>query len=187
MSRKEEIYRSSYEELQRTMENQLEAYARVNQLAVDLAKIDLLVVSAILAGISISGLALSIPLVAGLLSFLYALWCCARIYEPRSFARGIGAGAVDEIDDAVQDGRDIEEHYRELMFSYKEAISYFTSAHSSVKSTFRNALWSSVTAIVFFSLVFVRNLRTYPYSVDVVFLFVVPVVLLWGKDKYGEN
>lgn len=187
MEPEEEIYKSSYEELQRTMENQLEAYNRVNQLAVDLAKIDLLVVSAILAGISISGLALSIPLLAGLLSFLYALWCCARIYEPRSFARGVGADAVEEIDEAVQNGRTIEEHYRELMYSYEQAISYFTSAHSSVKSIFRNALWSSLTAIVFFSLVFVKKLRAYPQYLDVVFLFAVPIVLMWGKDKYGEK
>lgn len=187
MSREEEIYKSSYEELQRTMENQLDAYARINRLAVDLAKIDLLVVSAILAGISISGLALSVPLLAGLITFLYALWCCARIYEPRSFARGIGADAVDEIDEAVRNGRSIEEHYRELMFSYKEAISYFTAAHTSVKETFRSALWSSLAAIFFFALVFLRNLRPYPHYLDIVSVFLVPIILLWGKDKYGEN
>lgn len=185
MSSEEEIYRSVAEELQRTMENQQRAYARINQLAVDLAKIDLLTVSAVLAGVSLSALSLSLPLVAGLGAFVYALWGCARVFEPRSFTGGIGTSAVPEIDESVRDGTAVEDHYRQLMFSYYEAIPHLDRAHSSVKTTFRNALWASVTAIVFFSFVVVRRLApTYPPPVDVLVLIIVPVTVLWGKDKY---
>lgn len=170
------------------MENQRKAYERVNQLAVDLAKIDLLTVSAVLAGASFSGLTLSLPLVAGLLTFVYALWCCVRIYEPQSFACGIGGGAVEEIDEAVREGTEVEEHYRQLMFSYYEAVSRLDAAHSSVKATFRNALWASVTAIVFFSFVVVRRLLPpYPLPFDVFVLVAVSVIVLRGKNKYERE
>lgn len=188
MSSEEEIYRSSYEELRKTMDNLRKAYARMNQLAVDLAKIDLLTVSAVLAGVSLSGLTLSLPLVAGLVSFGYAMWCCVRIYEPRSFARGIGADAAVQIDEAVRKGRDVEEHYRELMFSYRKAILHLTATHSSMRAVFRNGLWASLTAIVFFIFVVIRTLLpSYPPTLDAIVLVVVPAVTHWGKDKYEQD
>lgn len=188
MSSEEEIYRSSSEELRKTMESQQRAYERVNQLAVDLAKIDLLTVSAVLAGVSFSRLPLSLPLVAGLATFAYALWCCTRVYEPRSFTRGLSADIVEEIDKGVREGKRVENHYRQLMFSYGEAISRVDTAHSSVKAVFRNALWASVTAIVLFSFVALRQLLPpYPLSLDVVVLVLVSVTVLWGKDKYGQD
>jgi len=188
MSSEEEIYRSVAEGLRRTMENQQRAYARINQLAVDLAKIDLLTVSAVLAGVSLSALSLSLPLLAGLTALLYALWCCTRIYEPRSFAHGIGADTVKEIDQAVRSGRDVEHHYRQLMFSYSEAISHLSATHSSLKETFRSALWASVSAISFFSFVMIRRLLpSYPPSVDVVGLVGVVAMVYWGKNKYERR
>ncbi|PSQ48005.1 hypothetical protein BRD15_06175 [Halobacteriales archaeon SW_6_65_15] len=188
MSSEAETYKSSYEELQRTIENQQRAYARINQLAVDLAKIDLLVVSVALAEMSLSALSLSLPLVAGLVTFVYTLWCCTRVYEPRSFTRGIGSDAVEEIDESVREGREVEEHYRELMFSYGNAISHLAVAYSSVRTRFRNALWASVTAIVFFSFVAIRRLLpAYPIWLDGVVLVTVSVVVLWRKDKYEQE
>jgi len=188
MSSEEEIYQSVAEELRQTLENQQRAYARINQLAVDLAKIDLLTVSAVLAGVSLSALSLSLPLVAGLGTFVYALWCCTRIYEPRSFAHGIGADGVEEIDKAVRDGREVEDHYRQLMFSYSEAIAHLSTTHSSMKDTFRSALWASVTAISFFSFVLVRRLLpSYPLAVDVVVLVGVVLTVYWEKDKYERE
>lgn len=169
------------------MESQRKAYERVNQLAVDLAKIDLLTVSVVLAGVSFSSLSLSLPLLAGLLTFVYALWCCTRVYEPRSFTRGIGAEAVERIDESVQEGKEAEEHYRQLMYSYREAITHVDAAHSAVRDAFRNALWASVTAIGFFSFVTIRRLLPpYPTSVDAVVLVVVAVVVIWTKDKYEQ-
>lgn len=188
VSSEEEIYRSSCEELQKTMENQRKAYARINQLAVDLAKIDLLTVSAVLAGVSFSGLSLSMPLVAGLLTFAYAMWCCVHVYEPRLFPSGIGTGVVEEIDETVQNGKTVEEHYRQLMFTYGEAISHLDTVYSSVIHTFRNALWASVTAIVLFIFVAVRRLLpSYPFAFDVAVLVTVSVVVLKTKNKYERG
>jgi fatty acid desaturase len=188
MSSEEEIYQSSSEVLQKTMKNQQRAYERVNQLADDLAKIDLLTVSVVLAGVSFSALSLSLPLVAGLMTFVYALWCCTRVYEPRSFTHGIGTDAVEEIGESVQEGRDVEEHYRELMFSYGNAISHLSVAYSSVRTRFRHALWASVTAIAFFSFVAIRRLLpSYPWWLDGIVLVVVSAVVLWGKDKYEQE
>lgn len=188
MSSREEIYRSASEELRKTMESQRDAYARINQLAVDLAKIDLLAVSAVLAGVSFSALSLSLQLVAGLATFVYALWCCARIFEPRSFSAGIGASTVPAIDEFAREGAEPEEHYRQLMFSYYEAIPHLDAAHASVKETFREALWASVTAIVFFSLVAVRRLAPpYPFPVDVLLPLLVPSIVSLAKDKYERD
>lgn len=187
MSSEEEIYRSSYEELRRTMESQRRAYARMNQLAVDLAKIDLLTVSATIAGISVSGLTFSLPLLAGLMALAYALWCCVRVYEPKLFPYGIGVDAVEEIDETVRNGKSVEEHYRRLMFSYGEAISHLTTAHSSMIDVLRNALWASVTAIILFGFVVIRRLfPSYPPSLDVVVLITVSVVTFWGKNRHRQ-
>lgn len=151
----------------------------------NLAKIDLLTVSATLAGVSLSGLTISLPLCAGLLAFVYALWCCICIYEPKSFPRGIGGEVAEEIDEAVREGRKLDEHYRRLVFSYRDAISYLATAQSTVRPTFRNALWASVTAIVFFSFVVVRQLLPpYPYWFDVIVLVGVSGVVRQGKNKY---
>lgn len=188
MSSEEEIYRSSSEELRQTMENQREAYERINQLAVDLAKIDLLTVSAVLAGVSVSAISLSLPLVAGVLTFVYALWCCTRIYQPRSFPRGLSADAVTEIDELARNGRSAEEHYRQLMFSYGEAISHVSDGYSSVKTQFRHALWASIASIILFALVAIRELlSSYPLSLDAVLVSTVSVVVLWARGKYRED
>lgn len=188
MSSEEEIYRSSYEELRQTMESQREAYERINQLAVDLAKIDLLTVSAVLAGVSVSRLSISLPLVTGLVTFVYAFWCCVRIYQPRSFPRGIGADAVSDIDEFARAGRRAEEHYRQLMFAYGEAISYVSASHSSVKTKFRHALWASIVAIVLFTVVAIRGLvPSYPLLFDVVLVSTISVVVLRAKGKYEEE
>lgn len=188
MSSEEDISRSSYEELRETMENQQKAYIRINQLAVDLAKIDLLTVSAVLAGVSLSGLSPSLLLLAGLLTFVYALWCCTRVYEPRSFTHGIGSSAVEDIDESVLEGKEVEEHYRQLRFSYRNAIRQLAVAYSSVRAMFRRALWASLTAIIFFSLVVTRRLLPpYPAKFDVAVVAVVVVVVLWGKDKYEKE
>lgn len=188
MTDKARILESTCQELSKTIENQLTAYHEINQRAVDLAKIDLLTVSVVVTGVSLSKLAVSLPLLGGLLSFLYALWSCLRIYEPRTFARGLGAESVSEIDARVESGLTVEEHYRTVMETYKMAIRLFIESHRDAKSTFRTALWSSMTAITFFAVVVVRRyLPDYPHSYDVFWLFLIPVAMLWGKDKYGDD
>lgn len=184
----ERIFESACQELRKTVENQLDVYHELNRRAVDLAKIDLLVVSVVVTGLSLSSIEVSIPLLGGLLSLLYALWSCARIYEPRSFARGLAAESVDEIESRVDSGLDVEDHYRAVMYAYRRAITTFSNTHKEVSELFRDALWSSVAAITFFAIVVARQFfPEYPSSYDLLWLVVVPAVILWGKDKYDDE
>lgn len=188
MTDRERIFESTCRELSKTIGNQLTAYHEINQRAVDLAKIDLLAVSVVVTGLSLSKLEVSLPLLGGLSSLLYALWSCVRVYEPRSFARGLGAGNVEKIDSEAGPELDLVEHYRNVMFAYERAIDAFTEYHREARESFRDALWSSLAAISFFAIVALRRfLPRYPESYDVVWVVLVPVVMLWGKDKYGEN
>ncbi len=88
-----EIYKSGYEELQNTVENQLADHHELNQRAIDLAKIDILAVSIVVSGTSLSQQIRGIPLIiAGLGALLLSLWHCLQVYRPREFTNGIGPG-----------------------------------------------------------------------------------------------
>lgn len=188
MSDKAEIFRSTYDELQNTLENQLEAHRRINQRAVDLAKINLLALSIIFAGVSISNLSISIPLVAGFVSLTYALWSCVKVYEPTPLVRGLGHESIDEIDDFARNGGDLADHYREMMYGFKNSVEKFSDIHPSNVEALRNGIWSSIVAIMFFVIVGLKTIGpTYPTEFDYIWIFVVPIVGLWGKDKYSED
>lgn len=180
---RERIFESTYPELKFTIGNQLEAYRRVNQWSIDLAKIDLLGVSAILVGPSVTDLRITLLLVATVLSLVYALWCFIRILSPRKFNRGIGDEAVNEIDHAAYNGRSIEDHYRTVMYSYSDSVEEFTNKHDSVVEVFSNGVWASMTALLFL-VIYAASLQlpNYPVAYEIPLLVIIPVIGLWGKD-----
>lgn len=184
---KAEIYRSGYEELQNTVENQLTEHHQLNQRAIDLAKIDILAISIIVSGTSISDKINGIPIVlAGMGALLVSLGCCLQVYRPRRFTNGIGPGATEQVVENVERKKGKSEHYRNLMLAFKTMLKYSESSYNDEVRHFRNALWSSSAAILFFSALVPRSLiRNYPTCGDYVIISAIIIPVLYGRFLYG--
>jgi len=182
-----DLYREAAQELQNTLENILTSHEQVNQRAIDLAKIDLLSASVIVTGISINGIGFSFVLVGGFLAFLYAIWCCAQVYQPREFNRGFGRDGGINIDRGIQSGITPEKHYRKVLYSYIESVKIAKEQAKIEKELFQKGLWSSVAAILFFAVAGVAHaIEGFPWELNFVCLFIIPIVTRWGKDKTPE-
>lgn len=187
---KAEIYRSGYEELQNTVENQLTEHHELNQRAIDLAKIDILAISIIVSGTSISDKINGMSIVlAGMGALLVSLGCCLQVYRPRRFTNGIGPGATEQVKEMVEEeNKGRPEHYRNLMVSFKKMLEYSESSYNDEVKHFRNALWSSSAAILLFSALVPRSLlQNYPACGDYVIISAIVIPVLYGRFLYGER
>lgn len=182
-----ELYKDSTQELRSTLENILSSHEELNQRAIDLARIDLLSASVIVTGISLNGLKFSVVLLAGFISFLYAIWCCAQIYQPREFDRGISRDGGIAIDKEIKSGITPTEHYRKLLYSYVRAVEIAREQAMIEKEIFQRGLWSSVAAILFFAVAGVIHvIDGFPWQSGLIAVVVIPIVTIWGKDKVPE-
>lgn len=180
-----EILRSTSEELQNTLENQLEAYRGLNQRAIDLVKINLIGPSVVFTGISVGRIPLNIPVVSGFVSLSYGIWSCFRIYNPSPLYRGLGPDDIDTIDDMAINDPDNVEHYRELMYGFKNSINSFSDTLSDEVDKMRNAIWATILSIWFFIVSIIKSLApSYPAGADLIWVVVLPIVALWGRYKY---
>ncbi len=186
---KSEIYRTGYEELQNTVENQLSDQYQLNQRAIDLAKIDILAVSIVVSATSLSQQVTGVPLVlAGTGALLLSLGCCLQVYRPRDFTNGIGSGAADQIDRLVEEDGDRVEHYRNLMLAFQKMVEYSKSSYDTEVKHFRNALWSSAAAILFFAALVPRTIiRSFPPFLDYVIILLVVISLSYGRYLYNDD
>lgn len=184
---KAEIYRSGYEELQNTVENQLTEHHELNQRAIDLAKINILAISIIVSGTSISDTINGISIVlAGMGALLLSLGYCLQVYRPRRFTNGIGPGATEQVKEIVEENKSKPEHYRNLMVSFKKMLKYSESSYNKEVKHFRNALWSSSAAILLFSALVPRSLlQNYPACGDYVIISSIVIPVLYGRFLYG--
>lgn len=190
MSDKEEIYRSAASEYRFTIDNQLEAHRRIKKWTVDVVKIDLLAIGAILAGISFKDFDITILFVTTVLTFLYALWAAAKVVHPSSLIRGVDHDFHSEVNEAVEEN-DMKswEHYRNLSQTYSECVKAYPENHYENKKNYLNSLWASICGIIFITAyVFTVAVDfTVPLSVELSFLIVIPIIALWGRDISGEE
>ncbi|WP_162224290.1 hypothetical protein [Halorussus salinus] len=184
---KAEIYRSGYEELQNTVENQLTEHHELNQRAIDLAKIDILAISIVVSGTSISDKINGIPIIlAGTVALLLSFGYCLQVYRPRWFTNGIGTGATEQIEQVVEQNGGRTEHYRNLMLAFRKMLDYSESSYEQEVKYFRNALWSSSAAILLFSALVPRSLlENFPNCGDYLLISLVVVPVLYGRFLYG--
>lgn len=183
-----ELYIEANSELNDTLDNILEAHDNLNQRAIDLVKIDILSLGVIATGVSISKIQLSFTLVAGLIAFGYSIWSATKVYHPRKFYRGIGENGAKRMDDLILDGASETEFRREVLFAYKGAIRDASKNYRTERENFLNGLWASIAAIMFFMIAVGFQIIQPPYSsVEIPFLIIVPMFVLWGKELPEEN
>jgi len=182
-----DLYDDTVAELRNTLEHFLSSHDQLSQRAIDLAKIDLLSASVIVTGVSISGINFTLVLIGGFLSFLYSIWACAQVYKPRRFERGFGRNAAISIDKNIKSGVSPEDHYRKVLYSYVESVQEAQRQHEIEKEKFQDALWASVTAILFFAATGVGHAAGgLPFQVDLFALVSIPIVAMWGRYNSSE-
>ena len=183
-----ELYQNLSSGLESTIDNQLDAHQKLNQRAVDLGKINLLSASVVVAGASVSNIQPSLLAIATILTFCYALWSCFRVYHPTRLDRGINIEALREAEEMARNKKSKKEINRRIAYTYGEVIQEFNDEYRIEKDRFVTALWSSVTALMFLSTVIVIEIaEVYNISLQVLALFVVPMVGIWGRDMYSDT
>jgi hypothetical protein len=183
---KKEIYESVSSEYKFTLENQLEAHRRIKQWNTDLTKINLLGIGAVLAGISITDLEVTLIFVGIIFSLAYSLWCSVRVFHPRKLVRGVSSEYYHEVQNRVSKN-DMKpwEYYRSLSKTYSESVDTFPETQYGMVDLFLRALWASVTAfgfIVAYVILFSLPID-YHIGLESPLLFIIPIIALWGKDK----
>lgn len=185
---KVKIYRSTSEELKNTLENQIEAYRELNQRAADLVKINLIGLSVVFTGISIGRFPINIPTVSGFLSLSYGVWSCFRIYTPTPIHRGLGPDDINNIDDMAIEEPDKANHFRRLMFGFKDSVGDLDKTLEDQSNKMRNAIWATILSILFFIVAIIKNIfSSYPSGADLVWIIVLPILVLWAKYKYKND
>ncbi len=184
---KAELYESASDQVRDTTSKQLDAHHQVTQRAIDLVKINLLMLSAVFAGVSLGETSIPLTLVAGIIALLYSIWCCVIVFSPTLFERGIGREGAIQIDKEIQKGKSKHEVYREQLYTYAKITRNFTEKFSDEKGRFSNALWATLTAMFFLAAGSVLiNLGLIYFPLELFLLVILPVLALWGKDKQSE-
>lgn len=179
-----EMYEDVADELRFTLQNVLDGHEHLNKRAIDLVKIDLLSVSVIVAGISISDIQISLVLLAGFVAFLYSIWACARVYEPRNFKRGFGKEAAMNMHQDIQSYISEIDRSQKVVAGYADSVSKARDQYDIEKDLFDRGLWSSVAAILFFAFAAGDHLSGgFPLGFEAALLIIVPIIALWGRHK----
>lgn len=191
---REEIFRSTNLGLQNTLQNQLAAHRNLNQRAVDLVKIDLLTASVIVSGVSLSGHPSVYPyLAASIVGFLYSIWVSVRVFQPRHFSRGLGTDtdstniSIVDIQNDANDGMPPDVHHEQLLMTYRDAVAKNSDEYLCEANLFENAVWASVAGFLFAVVAATAGLYSFPVGLALVAYVVIPVVCLWGKDRYDRS
>lgn len=186
-SHKSELYEKSVEELKCTLNNILDSHMEINQRAIDLVKINILSLSVIVAGVSFSGLNVTLTFISGFVSFLYSIWSSVQVYRPREFKRGIGRRGGISMDRTISSGIDETKFYRKLHYSYIDAIEEAKKEYKDEKKRFQNGLWASIAAILFLSFAgIIHVIGDVPSTSELPLLFIIPIIVFWGKDNTLE-
>jgi hypothetical protein len=76
-------------------------------------------------------------------------------------------------------------HHEQMMLSYRDAVADTSGEYLNEVELFGNAIWASVAGVVFAVVTAAATLLKPPIVVAVPAYVVVPVICLWGKEKYG--
>lgn len=185
---KTEIYRTTYEELKQTHQNQLDAHHKLNQRSIDLAKIDILAASVIASAATIvpksSG---SLLLISGVVSLLVSLGYCIQVYRPRKFPNGLPPEAADIVQDFVDNGNSVGEYYKRIMASFHRMVEESEEPYNEEVRYFRNALWSSVSGILFLIATLLRpRLPHRCVGIDILLIFLITLLVI-GVRRLNEE
>lgn len=182
-SERERVLRSSYRDFVETNDRQNETQLHLNDKAVEIIKVNLLVGS-IAASIitfrpeNISLLYFSVGGVTLALSILY----CARVYSPtNTYHIGIGEDALDK----MLSQADAEKHFEKLAKSYSKNVEEFDDEYAKEASHFTIGLWTAIATVLYLivgaasTVIRITQSIQYPLYVDVVVIIVIAVFIVY--------
>lgn len=184
-----EKYQNISEQLEKTHQKELSAHESLTQKAIDLVKVNLLSLSIIATGLSTTKkeVEFSLLLLGGVVSFLYAMWASVHVFDPTRYPRGIDYEGGIQMDKQISQGLSGQEYYREILYSYINATEDFDDKFYFERRYFTKSVWSTLVGITLlvFSALNIFYLK-FPVWVEYPFLFVVPILGVWGRAKSSE-
>jgi hypothetical protein len=149
-----DVYESVADQVEMTFTTQLDLFKNVSSKAVDLIRLDLVIVGAIVSGFAfLSQLSLNVYLAVSLVSFLAALWFCIQAYSTTTGNFGVVVTLAH-----IEDPSDVETHYRRLITIYNEMREENTAILTRKNQQFLRGLWSSFVGIFFFVCSLLRSI-----------------------------
>jgi hypothetical protein len=140
-----EIMRSAYEEYAQTNQNQHESQIFLNEKAVEIIKINLLVGSIAASIVTFSPSNVEVQyFIAGSLTLLASILYCVAVYSPTStYDIGVSESAFQD----MKDSGDLETHFEDLAIAYKNMVGEFDDAYKVEAKYFKNGLWLAVATL----------------------------------------
>jgi hypothetical protein len=189
-SDKVEIYRSAYEEYSTTHSQLHDIQQNLNNKAIEITKMNLLVGSIIATVVTIQPDNISLLyFLLGICSLLGSIWYSAVVYsQTRTYDIGLASSAFSQMASAD----DVENHYQKLSQEYSEMVSDFDEPYSKEKREFEKSLWLAIASIFLIVIGAVSTIaRTsfgiqYPPSFDLPVILIIGVLLAHGKDQQKE-
>lgn len=187
---KKETYKAVCSEYRFTIENQLDAHDRLRQRNTDLAKINLLGIGTLLAGVSITDLEVTLVFLALTVSVSCSLFYSARILRHRSLTRGFGSSFHESIEEDVEENnKERWEIYKKIGKTYSESVDSIGEEFEQIEILYQRALWASVASFVFLVVYILLFSISVDYDVgfELPLLFLIPILTLATKDMMEDS
>ena len=178
-SDKAKIRRSAYEAYADTNAIQHETQFRLNDKAIEVLKVNLIVGGIMASIVTFSPENIRWPYyVAGSISLLLSTWYCAWVYsQTKTYDIGLSKDAIDDIFEV----EDLEEHFTELSKAYRNLVKKFGEPYEEEKSDFEIGLWGAIATVIYVILggastlfIYLENIP-YPLYVDVFVVFAIAI------------
>jgi hypothetical protein len=182
-----EILRSTYDEYSETLAQLHSIQQHLNDKAIEIAKINLLIggIAASVVAIRPSNIAISY-FTSGVITLMASIWYSASVYsQTKTYDIGISSESFEEVLSADS----ASEHYKELTREYSGMIEDFNSPYSEEKDDFENALWLAVATIFLFIMgagsTVVKTIYGIQYSafIDLPIIMCIGILLMYGKHR----
>lgn len=186
-----EILRSAYDEYSETLAQLHATQQHLNDKAIEIAKINLLIGGIAASIVAIRPSNVAIPYFStGVITLMASIWYSASVYsQAKTYGIGINSESLEEVlstDSASQ-------HYEKISKEYSGMIDDFKTPYLEERDDFENALWLAVATIFLFIMgagsTVVKTIYGVQYSpfLDLPMILCIGILLMYGKhrDEFG--
>lgn len=182
-----EIFRSAYEEYTSTHSRLHETQRHLNNKAVEITKINLLVGGIAASVITIRPENIALPyFISGTVTLLTSIWFSAVVYsQTKTYDIGIGESAFEDMASAES----LEKHFEDLSKAYRGMVGDFNDPYQEEAHDFENALWAAIGTIFLFiagagsTVILIAFETRYPMSIDIPVILGIGILLMYGKHR----
>ena len=155
-------YSDMVSEYNKSLDRQHDAISQLQEKALEVVKINFLVIGALVAGSSVffdPGNRVAILLTATALCFVYSTWSAVKAYSSyKFFKHGWGPGDIE----ALRETRSVPDYHYITAKSYDYWLGVNRVRYAQPLRAFRRGLWAALTGVFIFS-VLVLKVVEYPF------------------------